>query len=151
MKRLLAVLIFAGIATASAPLHAAEADAVFQEFTLFGTWATDCKAPPSPGNPHVSIKTPAPGVVLEDHDLGPNYAINRYSMVSAERLSAEELSVETIFQPGAEVEERQKLVFRVRDGTRRTMFNQPDNGPVRVKDGIVVGHGSKTPVLEKCD
>ena len=151
MKRLLAVFIFAGIATASAPLHAAEADAVFQEFTLFGTWATDCKAPPSPGNPHVSIKTPAPGVVLEDHDLGPSYVINRYSMVSAVRLSAEELSVETIFQPGSEMEERQKLEFLVRGGTRRTMFNQPDNGPVRVKDGVVLAHDTPTPVLNKCE
>ena len=43
-----------------------------------------------------------------------------------------------IFQPGTEVEERQKLVFRVRDNTRRTMFNQPADGPVRVKDGIVL-------------
>lgn len=151
MKRLLAVLIVAGIAAASAPLHAAEADVLFQEFALFGTWAADCKAAASPSNPHVSITTPAPGVVLEEHDLGPNYAINRYSMVSAERLSAQELSVETIFQPGTEVEERQKLVFLAHDGTRRTMFNQPDNGPVRVKDGIVLARDTPTPVLHKCE
>ncbi len=72
-------------------------------------------------------------------------------MVSAERLSAEQLAVAVIFQPGTETEERQNLVFRVREGTRRTLFNQPDGGAVRVKDGIALAHGSKTPVLNKCE
>ena len=151
MKRLLAGMLFAGCAVASVPSYAAPPDALFHDFALFGTWAGDCKAPASPGNPHVSITTPAPGVVLENHDLGPSYAVNRYSMVSAERVSADELSVETIFQPGTEVEERQKLVFLVRDNTRRTMFNQPANGAVRVKDGIVLARNTQTPVLNKCE
>ena len=56
-----------------------------------------------------------------------------------------------IFQPGAQGEERQKLVFLIRNGTRRTMFNQPDGGAVRVKDGIALAHGIKTPVLKKCE
>jgi len=151
VKRLLAVLLLAGSAAASAPSQAASPDTLFQDFALFGTWASDCKAPASPGNPHVTIATPAPGVVLENHDLGPSYAVNHYSMLSAERLSGDELSVETIFQPGTEVEERQKLVFLVRDNTRRTMFNQPVNGPVRVKDGIVLARNVQTPVLHKCE
>jgi len=149
--RSVAVLVLAAATAISAAARAAPADALFQDFGLFGTWASDCKQPATPDNPHVSIRTPSPGVVLEDHDLGPNFAVNRYSMLSAERISADELSVETIFQPGTEVEERQKLVFRVRDNTRRTMFNQADNGPVRVKDGIVLARGSKTPVLKKCE
>ena len=149
--RFVAVLVFAALTAVSAVARAAPPDRLFREFGLFGTWAADCKAPASPGNPHVSITTPAPGVALEDHDLGPNYAVNRYSMLSAERISAEELSVETIFQPGTDAEERQKLIFLVRDGTRRTMFNQPDHGSVRVKDGIVVSRGTKTPVLNKCE
>ncbi len=149
--RLIAVLVLAALTAMSAAVRAAPADRLFQDFGLFGTWASDCKAPASPDNPHVSIITPSPGLVLEDHDLGPNYAVNRYSMLSAERLSADELSVETIFQPGTNVEERQKLVFLVRDNTRRTMFNQPDGGQVRVKDGIVISRGTKTPVLNKCE
>ena len=119
---------------------------MFQEFGLFGTWALDCKQPATPANPHVSITTPSPGLVREEHDLGPNYTVNRYSMLSAERVSPDELSAEVIFQPGTETEERQKLVFRVRKDTRRTMFNQPDNGAVRVKDGIVLARGAKTHV-----
>jgi hypothetical protein len=146
--RLVAALVFLGATSAAA---AAPVDALFQEFGLFGTWAADCKAPASPANPHVSITVPSPGLVQEEHNLGPNYAVNHYSMLSAERVSPDELSVEVIFQPGTETEERQKLVFRVRKDTRRTMFNQPDNGPVRVKEGVVLARGAKTPVLNKCD
>jgi hypothetical protein len=145
--RLVAVLVFA----AATAVAAAPVDALFQEFGLFGTWAPDCKQPAAPTNPHVSITTPSPGLVREDHDLGPNYTVNHYSMLSAERVSADELSVEVIFQPGTETEERQKLVFQVRKDTRRTMFNQPQDGPVRVKDGIVLARGAKTPVLNKCE
>ena len=141
------MLVLVGATSAAA----APVDTLFQEFGLFGTWAPDCKQPATPANPHVSITTPSPGLVREDHDLGPSYTVNRYSMLSAERLSPDELSVEVIFQPGTETEERQKLVFRVRKDTRRTMFNQPDDGPVRVKDGIVLARGTKTPVLNKCE
>ena len=145
--RFVAVLVLAGATSAAA----APVDMLFQEFGLFGTWASDCTQPATPANPHVSITVPSPGLVLEEHDLGPNYAVNRYSMVSAERLSADELAVEVIFQPGTETEERERLVFLVRKDTRRTMFNQPEGGPVRVKDGVVLARGSKTPVLNKCD
>jgi hypothetical protein len=126
------------------------AEVVFQQFGLFGTWASDCTAKPSPANPHITISQPAPGVILEDHDLGPHNVVNRYSILAARKLSATRLSLQVIFQPGREGEERQKLVWRVKDGTLRTLFNQPQGGPVRVKDGVAVGLGIATPLLRKC-
>src|SRR5271169_5529705 len=150
VMRIAAVLVLAA-ATVVAAAQPAPVDALFGQFGLFGSWAPVCGAPASPANPHVSIPEPSPGLVLESHDLGPNYTINRYSILSAERHSAEQLSVAVIFQPGTGEEERQKLVFLVRKNTRRTMFNQADGGPVRVKDGIVIARGIKTPVLNKCD
>ena len=45
----------------------------------------------------------------------------------------------------------ERLIFLMRGQTRRTIFNQPDGGAVRVKDGIALAGGSKTPVLNKCD
>ena len=149
--RIAAVMVLAAATAMPAAAQTAPVDALFEQFGLFGTWAADCQQPASPVNPHVSITTPSPGLVSESYDLGPNYTINHYSMVSAERLSAEQLAVAVIFQPGTETEERQNLVFRVREGTRRTLFNQPDGGAVRVKDGIALAHGSKTPVLNKCE
>jgi|SRR5690242_3196508 hypothetical protein len=129
---------------------AASVEDLFRQFNLFGNWATECDGPPSPSNPHVSIVTPSAGLVLEDHNLGPDFAVNRYSVLSAEPQSSTTLSVHVIFQPGTEVEERQKLIFLVRDNTRRTIYNETDSGVVRVKDGIAVVRGTKTPVLRKC-
>ena len=136
-----------------AMLNGAKAESVedlFNQFNLFGNWATNCNTPPTPVNPHVSITMPSAGLVLEDHNLGPNYTVNRYSVLSAEKVSPTNLSVSVIFQPGTEAEERQKLVFAVREKTRRTMFNQADGGAVRVRDGIALARGSKTPLLHKC-
>jgi hypothetical protein len=130
--------------------NGASVEELFHQFSLFGNWATDCNTPPTPVNPHVTITMPSAGLILEDHNLGPTYTVNRYSVLSAEKVSATNLSVRVIFQPGTEVEERQKLVFAVRESTRRTIFNQTDGGAVRVKDGIALGRGSKTPLLHKC-
>jgi hypothetical protein len=151
IMRIVAVMVLAAATAMSAAATAAPVDVLFQQFGLFGTWAPDCLQPAAPANPHVSITTPSAGLVLEDHDLGPDFAINSYSMLSAERLSAERLSVQVIFQPGGADEERDRLEFRVRKSTRRTMFNQADGGKVLVKDGIALANGSKTPVLKKCD
>jgi hypothetical protein len=149
--RLVTILAVAGSFMLSNAAGAASLEELFQQFGLFGTWATDCDKPATPANPRVSITMPSAGLVLEDHNLGPDFAVNRYSVVSAERMSATSLSVDVIFQPGTEVEERQKLVFSVRDNTRRTIFNQTNGGAVRVKDGIALARGSKTPLLRKCE
>ncbi len=149
--RLLAISAVVASFFVSPGVNAASVDELFQQFGLFGTWAADCSKPATPSNPRVSITTPSSGLVLEDHNLGPDFSVNRYSVLSAERVSASSISVEVIFQPGTEVEERQKLVFSVHDNTRRTMFNQADGGTVRVKDGVALARGSKTPLLRKCE
>jgi hypothetical protein len=131
--------------------NAASVEELFQQFGLFGSWATECNKPATPSNPHVSITTPSAGLVLEDHNLGRDFTVNRYSVLSAERVSATSLSVDVLFQPGTEIEERQKLIFSVRDHTRRTLFNQTDGGAIRVKDGVALARGKKTPLLQKCE
>ena len=140
------VLVTISPATASPPV-----DELFRAFDLFGNWARDCDQTATPDNPHVAITMPSSGLVLEDYDLGPDFEMNRYSVLLAERRSATRLQVSVIFQPGTQNEERQKLVFLIRNGTRRTMFNQPEGGAVRVKDGIALPYHVKTPVLRKCE
>ena len=144
-----AVLLF--LTTALPAAADSNPEQLFRQFGLFGTWASDCAAEASPANPHVKIHMLAPGVILEDHDLGPDNVVNRYSILAAERLSDTQLAVQVIFQPGKEGEERQKLVWSVHDRSLRTLFNQPQDGPVRVKDGVAVKFGIETPVLRKCE
>jgi hypothetical protein len=148
MKRMAATVLAVLAATPAAA--APSTDEVLREFQLFGTWAVDCAAPASPANPHVSDASMRAGLILEDHDLGAGN-INRYRIVTAERLSEARLALDVIFRPGDTGEERQKLELTVRNGTRRTMFNRPEDGPVRVRNGAVVGAGLKTPLLSKCE
>src|SRR6185369_17055616 len=98
-------------ATSAAAQQAPSTDELFNTFGLFGRWAYTCAAPAAPDNPHVTISTPTTGLVLEDHDLGSEYTVNRYSVVAARKIGPERLSVDVIFQPGAPGEERQKLEF----------------------------------------
>ncbi len=142
---LVVALLTANTASASTPV-----EDLFRDFDLFGSWAANCAQPAASDNPHVAITMPSPGLVLEDHDLGPEFAVNRYSVLLAAKLSAERLSIEVIFGPGTENEQRQKLTLLIRKQTRRTMFNQPEGGEVRVKDGIALARGIRTPLLKKC-
>lgn len=149
----LAVLLLslaASLPAAAAAPTGPPPEQVFQSFGLFGTWASDCSAEPSPDNPYVRISQPAPGIILEDNDIGPNNVINRYSILSAEKLSDTRVSVNVIFRPGKQDEQRQTLIWAVHNGTLRTMFNRSNDGPARVKDGVAVRYGVKTPLLSKC-
>jgi hypothetical protein len=146
----LAVLMLAAVMPAAAGA-ALSTEELFNSFGLFGSWAIDCKREAAPDNPHVSVTMPGPGLILEDHDLGGDNAINRYSVLSAEKLSDTRIAVQVIFQPGKETEEQQRLVLTVHDGTRRTLFTQPQGGMVRVKDGVVTAYGLQTPLLKKCE
>lgn len=132
------------------PATPARLEDLFRQLNLFGSWAPNCAQPPSPANPHVRVSTPSEGLVMEEHDIGPGFALNRYSVLTAKRLSGDRVAVEVIFQPGTPIEERQDLILLVHDGTRRTLFNQPEGGAVRVNDGVAVGAGVKTPLLNKC-
>lgn len=150
--RIFAAVVFACVAaTAAAGEMPQTVEEVFNLFGLFGTWAPNCTGEPAPANPRVSIRMPTPGIVFEEHDLGADYAVNHYSVLSAKQIGTNRLSVEVIFQPGAPGEQRQTLEFQVRNGTRRTLFNQPEGEAPRVKGGIALASGAKTPLLRKCE
>lgn len=123
---------------------------LFHAFGLFGTFAPDCGKPAAPANPHVSVTQQDGGLVIESHDVGADYATNLYSVRTARRLADDRLEIKVVFVPGTQSQEFQTLELMVGKGTRRTMFNRLDNGPVRVRRGVAVANGSKTPLLRKC-
>lgn len=137
--------------TAASADPAATVEQVFDSFGLFGTWASNCAADAAPANPRVTILMPTPGIVFEEHNLGADYAVNRYSVLTAQKVAADRVSVDVIFQPGTADEERQTLEFQVHNGTRRTLFNQPDGGAPRVRGGVALATGARTPLLRKCE
>lgn len=144
---IVACLQMTTLAATAAPPTTAD---VFRQFDMFGTWAVDCRRPASPQNPYVSDILRDSGGVVEEQHLGPDFAVNHYRVLSAQRLSKTRVAMEVMFQPGREAAQRQKLVMHVWDGRRRTLFNQPQDSKVRVKEGVVLGVGAKTPTLTKC-
>jgi hypothetical protein len=144
------LVLFAGLVPAAAQdAGSAAIETVLRDAGLFGAWAVDCKAEATPANPHVSILLDA-GTVIERHELGPQYEINNYRVTAAKRLSKTRVSVDVLFKPGTEREERQQLILAVGPDTRRTIFNRIVDGPVVVRDGVVAGHKARTPTLRKC-
>jgi hypothetical protein len=123
---------------------------VFRDFGLFGTWAVVCGKPPSVDNPRVTVALSDHNAVVEDHALGGTDMSNHYRILSARPISDTRLAVQVILNPGGKFEERQNLIMVVRDNTRRTVFNQAEDGEVHVKDGVALGFGLKTPLLRKC-
>jgi hypothetical protein len=151
MMRIAAILaLTASLAT---PVTAQDSSAkeLFEQFGLFGHWAAHCDEPARPDNPHVGITVSDTGIVREEQDVGPDFAANRYRILSAKRKSGTRLSVEVTFQAGDEAEQKQTLEFQVRNGTRRTMYNRPEGEAVRVKNGIALSVGTKTLTLKKCE
>lgn len=148
--RIAAVTAALAFVVAATAVRAATVDELFAQFGMYGTWSPDCTLAPALHNPHVTVAKQSDGTITEDSDQGPGYQHNRYSFVSAQRLSETELSVDVVFEPGTPAQERQRLVFLVHDGTRRTMVNQPEGGAMRVNNGIAVTNGNPTPVLNKC-
>lgn len=123
---------------------------LLQSYDLFGTFARDCDRAAAPKNPHVRVTAETGGLVIETHDFGLDSSANIYSVREARRVAADRLELKVVFVPGTLSEEFQTLELMVGKGTRRTMFNRVDNGPVRVRHGIAVANGSKTPLLKKC-
>jgi hypothetical protein len=128
------------------PKSAAE---VFAHYRLFGEWAVDCAADASPSNPHVTVTRDAGGIV-ETHDLGQGYAMNRYSISEARAVSPTRVALKASFQADDRAAQPQELVVSVRGETRRTLFTKVEGGPVRVRHGRVVGYRLATPRLRKC-
>lgn len=130
------------------------AEPVYRDIGLLGNWALACDQPASPFNPHVSTTAPGGGLIVETHDVGPDFAPNLYHAIAARRVAKDTVEARVLFRPGAEDEEEQTLVMRVRKDakgtdTRRTMFNRSEDG-VRVKNGVAVVSGAKTAVLKRC-
>ena len=151
--RIAAAFAFTVFAIITTPAGAATVESLFQEFGLFGNWAFDCSQPPSltANNTHASFTKRSDGVVVEDMNPGPGLDVSHYTILSAERLSDTQLSMEAIFQPGTAYEQRFSQVLLISNATWRQMFSKMGDR-VGVKDGIVVfpPNGRPTPVWNKC-
>lgn len=128
----------------------AEVVEMLRAHDLIGTFARDCGRPSAPNNPYVKVSQETGGLVIETHEFGAELAANIYRLRAARRLAADRLELKVVFVPGSLNEEFQTLELMVGKGARRTMFNRVDSGAVRVRQGVALANGRKTPLLKKC-
>ena len=150
--RFCAIFLLALALNAPAAAQQPSVTELFDQFGLFGVWAINCDREPALDNPRVTVLRPSSaGPVIENDDAGPGTYVNHYTIVSAKRLDDDTLSVRVLYRPGTRQQQLQDQVWRVRDNSRRTLFNKPKGERARVKDGIIVGSGTETPVLHRCN
>lgn len=87
LSRWLAFSVLAQAALQASPALADSAARTVDNFGLFGTWANDCSAAPSPNNQYVVFSLTSRGNVELRNDFGPEYAEMVYHIVDAQRLS----------------------------------------------------------------
>jgi hypothetical protein len=122
----------------------ADSDAVVQ-FGLIGSWALNCKAPPSPANPFMSFDPSADGEPIRQIITGrPQYdshvPVSKVSAIGTTRL---QLSYPQGGVTITVVLEKDQQGIRPIDATA-------SDGIVSVKDGIVQYTGQPTAWLIKC-
>jgi hypothetical protein len=83
----IALPIFIQVVLSMSPASAESPVKVLDEFGLYGTWADDCNADPSPTNPYAIFQLTSRGNVELRHDFGPLYDEMVYRIVEAQRLS----------------------------------------------------------------
>jgi hypothetical protein len=142
-KILLGVLcLLAGPALAQAQQVAG----ILNAFGLFGSWAVECGAPPSPANVVQTVAWTGREPVEYSETIGPGAAANRYRVISARMPDTTTLVMQVLLN-GRYTENL--TISRYGNDAIRTMTNQTWNG-LLVQNGVIITTGRPTPWLRKC-
>lgn len=134
-----------------APLAQAQSPVTFvKEFGLFGTWAGDCSAQPSPKNPYVIFSVTSRGHVELRSDFGSSYDDMIYRIVDARPIGHFRLSLRQLLVTDDRIA-LNTVMMRANDKIR-LWSSRGDDGSVLVEDGEVRAvNGSETGWMERCD
>lgn len=137
-----ALCVLAGPASAQAQQTAG----ILNAFGLFGSWAVQCGAPPSPANVVQTVTWTGREPVEYSETIGPGAADNRYRVISAQMPNATTLSLQVLLN-GRYTENL--TIAKYGNDAIRTMTNQTWNGFL-VQNGVIATTGRPTPRLHKC-
>ena len=116
-----------------------------RRFGLYGRWAVDCRAPPGPANPVLSLTPFGNGGPAYHMSTGspPDFdtQIRDVRMMSEREITFSFPVRDTV----------QHVVLLQSSGRIRSMQSFGDDGRVSIKDGIFVVSGKETPFFERCE
>ncbi len=146
-RHLRRLLLGASCALAGAvPVQAQEAAGILNAFGLFGSWAVECGAPPSPGNVVQTVGWTGREPVESSETIGTGAAANRYRVISARMPDATTLVMQVLLN-GRFTENL--TIAKYGNDAIRTMTNQTWDGFL-VQNGVVLASGRPTPWLRRC-
>ena len=129
-----------------AAVQAQQTAGILNAFGLFGSWAIQCGAPPSPANVVQTVSWTGGEPVEYSETIGPGAAANRYRIISARMPDATTLLLQVLLN-GRDTENL--TITKYGNDAIRTMTNQTWNGFL-VQNGVIVATGRPTPWLRKC-
>jgi hypothetical protein len=137
-------LLSATFASAQSPTNAVK------EFGLFGTWAGDCRANPSPANQYASFSVTSRGTIHLRNDFGPDYGDMVYRIVDARRIGQFQISLRQLLMTDDQVA-LDTVMMKAKDRIRIWSSRGAD-GSEYVQDGLVpAANNHETGWMERCD
>jgi hypothetical protein len=137
-------LLSATFASAQSPTNAVK------EFGLFGTWAGDCNANPSPANQYASFSVTSRGTIHLRNDFGPDYGDMVYRIVDARRIGQFQISLRQLLMTDDQVA-LDTVMMKAKDRIRIWSSRGAD-GSEYVQDGLVpAANNHETGWMERCD
>jgi hypothetical protein len=130
----------------TAAAQAEQVAGTLNAFGLFGRWAVECGAPPSPANVVRSVTWTGREPVEYSETIGPPAAANRYRVITARMPSATTLVMQVELNGGSY---ENLTIAKYGNDATRTMANQTWNGFL-VQNGVVAANGHPTPWLRRC-
>jgi hypothetical protein len=127
-------------------VQAQQAAGILNAFGLFGSWAVECGAPPSPANVVQTVTWTGREPVEYRETIGPGAAANRYRVISARMPDASTLVMQVLLN-GRFTENL--TITKYGSSAIRTMTNQTWDGFL-VENGVIRTTGRPTPWLRKC-
>ena len=137
-----ALCVVAGTAAAPAQQTAGTLNA----FGLFGSWAIQCGAPPSPANVVQTVAWTGREPVEYSATIGSPAPATHYRVISAQMPNATTLVMEVLLN-GRYTENL--TIAKSGNAAIRTIWNRSARGFL-VQNGVVVASGRPTPWLYKC-
>jgi hypothetical protein len=137
-------LLSATFASAQSPTNAVK------EFGLFGIWAGDCNANPSPANQYASFSVTSRGTIHLRNEFGPDYGDMVYRIVDAKRINQFQISLRQLLMTDDQVA-LDTVMLKAKDRIRIWSSRGAD-GSEYVQDGLVpAANNHETGWMERCD
>ena len=118
-----------------------------RDFGLLGTWAPDCKEPPSPLHPHALYSAERSGRASMSYEPGPGAPRSAYAILGAERIADDKLVLE---EEWLHDHSRLEVTLRRFRGKLKVWISRSADGKILVQDGTVVATGYVSPWMTRC-